>query len=423
MGVAISRHNTPDYQTLGTSNITSSRLVTHTFSTTPYTSFQSGFISAIVGAAFLSALSVIMLVILNISSPPSRLGDHTHIPVLFGSLIMSNLLQAIGTTLNTQWVFQGGVSSGTLCSVQGGIKHAGNVGTAVWSFALALHAFCLLFLRSRLSKHSKWFAFGFGWTFISFIVMIGPLAIQKKALGPYFGPSGFWCWITVQYPAEQTFLEYMLEWISAFFSFVLYAAVLLRVRGNLVQDSDGRWFLRWVRRSESWQLAFTRDYLDSCTVKMAAIIVSRDIYRAHRSNLNCAFVSYTGVRVPQGFTFTADLLFALGGFANLLLFVGTRQSIPDLSTIPEFSTPRSRVDKDSPQAVGITPFVLVTGNAEDQPDRTTTTTTTMTTSHPDENASASWSEEAKLEVLDHRASVGSSIMSFASHESIQPLRS
>ena len=61
--------------------------------------------------------------------------------------------------------------------------------------------------------------------------------------------------------------------MSAFLSFVLYVAVLLRVRGNLIQDATGKWALRWVPRNESWQLAFARDYLDSCTVKMAAIIV------------------------------------------------------------------------------------------------------------------------------------------------------
>jgi hypothetical protein len=61
--------------------------------------------------------------------------------------------------------------------------------------------------------------------------------------------------------------------MSAFFSFVLYVAVLLRVRGNLIQDATGKWSLRWVPPGESWKLAFARDYLDLCTVKMAAIIV------------------------------------------------------------------------------------------------------------------------------------------------------
>jgi hypothetical protein len=63
------------------------------------------------------------------------------------------------------------------------------------------------------------------------------------------------------------------EWMSAFFSFVLYVAVLLRVRGNLIQETSGKWSLRWITGSESWQLGFARDYLDSCLVKMVAIIV------------------------------------------------------------------------------------------------------------------------------------------------------
>jgi len=57
---------------------------------------------------------------------------------------------------------------------------------------LSLHAFRLLFLRMRLWKGSKWLILVLGWSFIVFVVAIGPLAIQKKTLGPYFGPSGYW---------------------------------------------------------------------------------------------------------------------------------------------------------------------------------------------------------------------------------------
>ena len=63
------------------------------------------------------------------------------------------------------------------------------------------------------------------------------------------------------------------EWMSAFFSFILYVTVLLRVRGNLSRDITGKWSLRWVPCSESWQLGLARDYLDSSTFKMAATIV------------------------------------------------------------------------------------------------------------------------------------------------------
>jgi hypothetical protein len=121
-------------------------------------------------AALLSAISVITLLFvmsysisigpltdayLQISNSRSRshLGDYTLIPVLFGSLLVSNLLQSIGTIMGSQWVHLGMVLPGTLCSLQGlsittwpahipinllssmalgGVKQAGNVGTAVW---------------------------------------------------------------------------------------------------------------------------------------------------------------------------------------------------------------------------------------------------------------------------------------------------
>ena len=51
-----------------------------------------------------------------------------------------------------------------------------------------------------------------------------------------------------------------------------------------------------------------------------------------------------------------------------MLFLGTRRFMPDVSTMPDFSTPRSRLDKDLPETYGITPFVLGPRDAEEKPD-------------------------------------------------------
>ena len=56
---------------------------------------------------------------INVFRPPSHLGNYTHIPVIFGSLIVANLLQSIGTIMNSRWLFLGGVSPGAVCSLQG----------------------------------------------------------------------------------------------------------------------------------------------------------------------------------------------------------------------------------------------------------------------------------------------------------------
>lgn len=50
----------------------------------------------------------------------------------FVSLLAANLLQAVGSMVNARWLAIHAVEPGTLCTFQGAIKQAGNVGTAVW---------------------------------------------------------------------------------------------------------------------------------------------------------------------------------------------------------------------------------------------------------------------------------------------------
>ena len=61
----------------------------------------------------------------------------------FVSLLVANVLQAIGTLINGRWVTDRNVEAGHLCTAQGGIKQAGNVGMALWytlsSFILCVH--------------------------------------------------------------------------------------------------------------------------------------------------------------------------------------------------------------------------------------------------------------------------------------------
>lgn len=99
----------------------------------------------------------------------------------------------------------------------------------------------------------------------------------------------FRCWITSGYPHQQFYFEYFLVWLfpqlqqsarltavqeflSAGLSFFLYAAVLLRVRGNLVKTS-GRWSLRFVPHGERWVLAIRRDAVDGYMMHVVARMV------------------------------------------------------------------------------------------------------------------------------------------------------
>ncbi|EJD05423.1 uncharacterized protein FOMMEDRAFT_103454 [Fomitiporia mediterranea MF3/22] len=272
------------------------------------------------------------------------------------SLLLANVLQAIATILNARWVREGIVFDGSFCSFQGGLKNAANVGTALWSFIIALHVFNLLFLRWKTTCTGMIITLICGWTIVAFIVTLGPLAIETPERGPYFGVSGYWCWITDNYPKEQTYMEYFIEFISAGLGFILYTLVLLRVRGNLI-IVNGRWHLRWITRSQAWQLSFARDLLDTAMLHVAtnmvwyAVAYSLIIIPVAIARLS----SFTGHHVPFWATIMTDTIFNLTGLVNAILFVYTRRILPDTASLPQFTTPRSRMS-DSEAMFGVTPF-------------------------------------------------------------------
>ncbi|KAI9065656.1 hypothetical protein FKP32DRAFT_1590444 [Trametes sanguinea] len=283
---------------------------------------------------------------------------NTHLIPFLLSLLVANVLQAISTLMNTKWAQDRAVANGSFCRVQGGVKQAGNVATALWSFTLALHVFILLFYRVALPKVLRWTLLGVGWYLVVFVVVIGPIAIETPDKGPYFGPTGYWCWITEGYPHEQFYLEYFFEFLSAGLSFVLYIAVLLRVRGNLVRTS-GKWHLRFVPHGERWVLAIRRDAVDGYMMRVASRIVWYPVaYAILLLPVTITrFVAFSGHAVPFRATIFADFVFNLQGVVNVALLLATNRFVPDTGALPIY-TPRKHISMSSPEALGITPFLL-----------------------------------------------------------------
>jgi len=294
---------------------------------------------------------------------------YTHCIAYFTSLLVANTLQSIGTVLNFRWVSQGAITPGEFCTAQGGIKQAGNVGTALWSFFISVHLFNLLFLRYPDTKTGMFAALVLGWALVGTIVLVGPATIQKSQIGPYFGVSGLWCWIAKEYPLPRFYLEYFFEFLSAGFGFILYTAILLRVRGNLCLH-DGRWRLRFLARGNGWRLLISRDVIDASMAKVAVAMVwypvaySLLILPVALSRL----ISFTGQHVPTWATILCDFIFNLTGFVNVVLFICTRRLLPDTNTLPSFAMPRKEIDPESSEANGITPFTLAgsTSSASDE---------------------------------------------------------
>jgi len=343
-----------------------SQLPTYLSAAAPFGDGRFKGVASLVVAGSLSGFAVLFILLAMIFRVPAFT---TNVMPYFVSLLVANLLQAIGAVINARWIADRAVEPGTLCSFQGGVKQAGNVGTAVWSFTLSVYVFRILFLRTRSSAVWRYFTLCVGWLTIVFVVTIGPLSIQTEVTGPYFGPTGYWCWITSAYPKEQMFLEYFFEFMSSGLSFVLYVFILLRVRGNLVQGSDG-WHLRFVPRSERWTLAISRDWHDSSTMRVAARLVWYPVFYGILlvPVAISRFIQFGGAEIPFWATIFTDTLFNLQGLVNVILLITTQRLITDSACLPSFSesSPRKVIDMTSSEAVGITPFVLPPKESSDE---------------------------------------------------------
>ena len=268
----------------------------------------------------------------SIRSPDDHKFIRTHVAAYFFSLLLCDLAQGIGALLNTRWIAQGGLEIGSYCTAQAAIKQTGNVGTALWSFVIAVHTFDVLFLRWHIADYICYGTLVGVWAFLGFIVILGPAVVESRERGPFYGISGYWCWITAAYPTERYALEYLFMFASAGLSFVLYFLVFLRLRGNVsvsgwhirfhrVQDGpgkdnsntglfhDGRRdpHLMQVARQMLW-------YPVAYTILVLPIAAAR-------------FSAFNGKGVPFEVTIFTSSIFMLSGFVNAVLFTTTRRVI------------------------------------------------------------------------------------------------
>jgi len=329
--------------------------------TVPYVNAEIHGVTSLVIAGFISVVSILALagVMIYKSCISIRNGQEvfgqTHIAPYFTSLLLSNLTQSVGSLLNIRWLSMKGTVFGPACVAQGITKNVGNVGTAVWSLVVALHAFDILFLRRPQRRIALIATLVGSWTLIFCTDMFGIVILQNKNDGPFFGISGYWCWITASYPRARFWLEYAYMFISAGLCAIIYVLIYLRLRGNI---SGSGWSLRIRRipKSERWAVKLSRDEIDSRLYKLAKQLILYPLaYTLIIIPIAVArFIDFSGVEVPLWFTVLADFFFNLNGFFNVLIFAITIRYRATTCHL-KLSCPRKSLQITN---FGITPFVL-----------------------------------------------------------------
>ncbi|KAJ6469519.1 hypothetical protein C8R45DRAFT_1017345 [Mycena sanguinolenta] len=328
-----------------------------------YTAFERNGVIALVASGFLSLTAIFYLLLTIVTYSKKYL--NTHFLLYFYCLLLADAQQSLGAIMSLKWVDHGSVFEGAFCAAQGGMKQGGSIAAAVWSFAISLHLFNLLFLRYETSKTVSCSLVAFGWSFVFMMVFIGPVAIETKERGPFFGISGAWCWITHEYHVQQIAMQYLFEFLSIVFSSFLYTATLLRARGNLLRV-DGRWKLRFLSSADAWKLDFGRDLTDASSLRLIQHMIWYPIAYA-LCILPIAGVriySIAGMQPPFAVTVFAAFVYNLSGLADVVLFFTMHRIFPEPEALPKFAR-RKTIDPTVIQ-YGITPFTLNPTPASDE---------------------------------------------------------
>jgi len=169
-----------------------------------------------------------------------------------------------------------------------------------------------------------------GWSGIAAIVIAGPAALDTAKNGPFFSISGYWCWISPHYPTERITLDYMMMFMAAFFSFVIYTLIFLRLRGNIVGNG---WQIRFrfLNKEASGRGSEMTKGNQSMAIAKQMLLYPVAYCGLILPIAATRFSSWSGHAVPFEVTIFSGTVFLMSGLVNVVLFTTTRRILPPKS--------------------------------------------------------------------------------------------
>jgi len=210
-------------------------------------------------------------------------------------------------------------------------------GTGIFCFVIAAHTFSQLFLRRQWSDRASSIVLIVAWALDFLELGLECFILAKpKEKGPYFGIAGYWCWITPAYPIERFATSYLIMFVSAACSFILYLLVFLRLRGNISVSTlykiefHRRPKVRLGRTSDGTYIVTDDQRVESHLTKVAKHMLWYPLVYTVLVLPQAAsrFSGFSGASVPFSVTISTAVLFLLHGFFNTLLFCTTRNILP-----------------------------------------------------------------------------------------------
>ncbi|KAK0212587.1 hypothetical protein DFS33DRAFT_45090 [Desarmillaria ectypa] len=288
----------------------------------PYTSKEIHGISILIVVSCISLVAVVgLLAVIAISafSTRSSLEERsfvrTHVAAYFICLLVSDLIQVFGRSCWTNLYHSRSAKANSR-------RFNGILDT------IAVQTFFLLVLDLHMRQFILWMTLVAGWSGILAIVLAGPATLNVHERGPYYGITGYWCWITDAYPSERVTLDYIFMLIAALGSLLLYTFIFLRLRGHIEMNgwTPNRFRLRPVKRVGDWRMTDSDNEATKIAKRMVLYPIAYIIMVLPITVTR--FMTFAGQTVTLEATIFSATLFLLSSTVNVVLFAMTRRILP-----------------------------------------------------------------------------------------------
>lgn len=310
----------------------------------------------------------------NVRSPTAASETQQYPPpnqfvVLFHSLLLADLHQAIAFFLNAVWVARDEIVVGSpTCWTQGLFISNGDLASSCFIFTIALHTYMSVV---REYKPPQWALYAWivgTWIFVYCIGFAGIVFTNNgKEVGGYFVRASAWvssphlpilwscdrltgnqqCWINEEYERLRLVTHYLYIFLSIVFTSFLYILIFFKLRARLTHKRDGATPSRGQdSRPPLRHKTSMLSVMSSSSSFSSSQTSSADSPPSINADHHPAFLIYpliyvlctmplaigriaamTGIDVPLAFFCAAGALIVSNGWLDVLLWGTTRHTI------------------------------------------------------------------------------------------------
>ncbi|KAI1506172.1 G protein-coupled glucose receptor regulating Gpa2-domain-containing protein [Biscogniauxia marginata] len=229
--------------------------------------------------------------------------------VLIYQLILADFIQSLGFLISFHWAAEGKIiGPNGACFAQGWMIQAGDVSSALFVLAIAVHTMYQVMFGKSLSYN----------LFITMITGVWAVALLLTCLAPIVGGrfvfmrAGVWCWIAGAHEDLRLLLHYLWIFIVQFGSIFVYSAGFIylfrakRPGAIRIQGASVEALNKASRAMLAYAIVYTILTLPLAAGRMA---------------------SMSGHEPSNAYYFFAGCLFTSCGFIDTLLYAFTRRTL------------------------------------------------------------------------------------------------